>query len=93
MRASSDKAKEEFARRGKIVSIEVIDVRKDDGSGRYRRVLEMIPKDIPIYRAVTKYEKNSAGSSTYLVIDGRMRFVRGLEGIAEFIDQQRKAKK
>lgn len=93
MRASSDKAKEEFDRQGKIVSVELIDVRKDDASGRYRRVLQMIPKDIPVYRAVTKYEKGSGGSSSYLVIDGKMRFVRGLEGIAEFIDEQNKSNK
>jgi len=93
MRASSDKAKEEFDRQGKIISIEVIDLRKDDASGRYRRLLQMIPKDIPVYRAVMKYEKGSGGSSSYLVIDGNMRFVRGLEGIAEFIDERNKAKK
>ena len=92
MRARSDKGKEQFDREGKVISIELIDVRKEDVSGRYRRVLQIIPKDIPVYRAVTKYENGSGGSSSYLVIDGRMRFVPGLEGMAEIIDRQNKSK-
>lgn len=93
MRASLDKAKAEFDRQGEVKSIELIDVRKQDVSGRYRRVLQLIPKDIPVYRAVVRYENGSGGSSSYLVIEGKMRFVRGLEGLAELIDQQKASAK
>jgi hypothetical protein len=92
MRASMHKAKEESDRRGAVKSIELIDVRKEDVSGRYQRVLQVISKDIPVYRAVVRYEKGTAGSSSYLVVDGRMRLVRGLEEMPRFIEEQKKGK-
>lgn len=90
--AINDKAKEEIDRMGKIVSVKLIDIRKDDDFGRYTRVLETIPKDVPVYRAVLQFEKSTGGSSCYVVIDGRMRYVRGLDGMVKFIDEQKKAK-
>ena len=92
MRTNTDKMKDEFDRSGTIKSVEVIDVRKQR-SPPYERVLQLIPKNVPVYRAAITYENRSAGSGSYVVIDGRMRMVRGLEGIPEIIDREKGAKK
>lgn len=91
MRERMDKGREEFDRKGEIRSVELIDVRKNDVSGRYQRVLQLIPKDIPVYRAVVTYEKGSGGSSSYLVLDDRMWIVRGLEVAPKLIDGDKPA--
>jgi hypothetical protein len=92
MRSSTDKGKEQLDRQGDIKSVEVIDLRKSDSLGRFTRVLEVIPKDIPVYRAVIKFENATGGMSSYLVVDGRMRFVQGLETLPDLIDREKKAK-
>jgi hypothetical protein len=92
MRSRTAKMKMESERQGNIKSIEVIDVRKDDASGSYKRVLEMIPKDIPVYRAVIKHEKGTIGASAYVVIDGHMRLIRSLDKLPTLIDDLKKAK-
>lgn len=92
MRAGSQQAKAEFDRQGTLTSLKLVDIRKEDPAGLYRRMLQMIPEEIPVFRAIATYENGSGGSGCYIVIDGRMRFVRGLESIAEFIDEQKKSK-
>jgi hypothetical protein len=92
MRANTDKMKNEFDRTGTISSIEIIDQRQRL-LPNFERVLQIIPKTIPVYRAVVKHENLSTGSSTYLVINGRMRMVRGLEGLTELIDREKGVKK
>ncbi len=79
MRKNTDRLKAELDRGGDVKSIKLTDVRKSDASGRYRLVLSMIPKGGPVYTAVMKREKGTAGSSTYLLVDGRMRWVPGLD--------------
>jgi len=65
--------------------IEPIDVRQKDDSGRYEQVLGTIPKDIPVFRIVTRSNASAAGSSSYLLINDRWVFIRGLEGIPKVI--------
>lgn len=94
MKDNVGKAKEQLDRQGKIVSIELVDVRTDDVSGRrFRLVLQMIPADIPVYRAITKYEKASGGSASYMVVDGKMRWMPGFENMPELIEAQKNPKK
>ncbi len=92
MRQNTARFKEEFDRTGKIRAIELINVREMDVSGRYRKVLKVIPKEIPVYRAIATYDKGGGGSSSYLVVDGKFRFVRGLEAMYEHILKQKEKK-
>jgi hypothetical protein len=85
MRGNTARLKKELDEQGQIKKVQLIDVRKKDISGRYRQVLTMIPKDIPVYRAVIDAEKRTSGSSSYLLVDGVMRWFPGLESIARSI--------
>ena len=91
MRASTDRLKEQFERSGPIKSIEAIDVRAGN-SPALERVLKMLPKDVPIYRAAITYEKSSVGTSAYVVIDGKMRLIRGLESFPDIIEREKASK-
>ncbi len=75
---------------GRVLSIEVIDVRREDSSGRFRAVLAMIPRDVPVYRAITRRERGTAGSSSYLFVNGRWIWIRGLEAIPRALAAPRK---
>lgn len=88
--AHSEKAKEEADSMGKIVSVQVFDLRKEESFGKYDRMLDVIPKDIPIYRAEMQLANGTGDGRFYLVIDGKMRFVRGLDGMVQYIDAQKK---
>lgn len=78
--------------RDEWIKIEAIDVRKNDPSGRYQKVLQIIPKDIPVFRVIRKGKKHSAGTSTYLYINGRWIFLQGLEAIPMLIARQKTGK-
>lgn len=77
------KMKQEITQKGAIKKIELIDVRKDDASGRYKQILAVIPADIPVYRAIITTDKGAAGSSSYVIINNQVRFVRGLDSKLE----------
>jgi len=70
--------------------IEAVDVRKRDEAGIYKNVLAIIPKDIPVFRAIRRSQKRSSSSSSYLFIKGRWIHVRGLEMIPNIILHSRK---
>jgi antitoxin component YwqK of YwqJK toxin-antitoxin module len=91
MRASTAQLKKELDVKGEVKAVKLVDVRKEGGAGRYRQVLTMIPKDIPVYRAVVESEKRTSGSSTYLLVDGKMRWFPGIEGIARSIARLKEA--
>lgn len=84
----------EFAKRahleavqaGKIQAVQLIDVRINDDSKRYQKVLPLLPKDIGVYRAIIKRDTREGGSSSYVLIGDDVRFVRGLEEMAEIKD-------
>ena len=90
--AQSDRAKQEADHMGKIVSVEAVDIRQEEGFGKYDRMLEVIPQNIPVYRAKIQFAKSTGGASFYVVIDGHMKFVRGLDGMVKYIDEQKKNK-
>lgn len=93
MEKDTDGLRKEMARHGEIRKIRLIDVRSDTSTKRYQRILDMIPKTIPVYRAVIHYSKGSAGTGTFLLIDGRFKVIRGLEAIPEMIEMAEKQKK
>jgi hypothetical protein len=69
------------------IEIETIDVRKKDGSKRFVDVLKMLPRDIPVFRVVERSKKGTAaGSSSYLYVNDRWIFLRGLDMIPEVIE-------
>ena len=74
----------------KWTEIEAIDVRKRDKLGIYKNVLAIIPKDIPVFRAIRRSKKRSSSSSSYLFIKGRWIHVRGLEMIPNIILHSKK---
>ena len=78
--------------RDEWVKITAIDVRKNDSSGRYEKVLQIIPKDIPVFRVIRKGRKTSAGSSSYLYINGRWIHLQGLEMIPILISRLKNVK-
>ncbi|WP_395747587.1 hypothetical protein [Prosthecobacter sp.] len=87
MKMNIDKVAEELAR-DEWIDIKVIDVRKDDPTGRYEKVLQVIPKDIPVCRIIkTGKRGGSAGSGSYLFVKGRWIFLQGLEAIPDFLNQ------
>ena len=81
-----DEVADELTRR-EWTKIKTIDVRKSDVSKRYEKVLKIIPKNIPVFRVIKESKQGSAGSSSYLFINGRWIHIQGLEEIPEIIDQ------
>lgn len=74
----------------KWTEIEAIDVRERDEAGTYKSVLAIIPKDIPVFRAIRRSEKRSSSSSSYLFIEGRWIHLQGLEKIPSIILHSKK---
>ncbi|MDB2686052.1 hypothetical protein N9Y42_02470 [Mariniblastus sp.] len=75
LRKNSGLVKAQIEKRGAITKIDVINLRDTEAEN-----FEMLPASVPLFRAKTLHEDgNSAGSSTYLVIDGDVIMIRGLE--------------
>lgn len=91
--AHSEMAKEESDSMGKVVSVKAIDLRQEDSFGKYDRMFDVIPQDIPVYRAEMRLANGSGEGKFYLVIDGKMRVVRGLDGMVQYIDAQKQGKR
>ena len=66
-------------------AIETIDVRQKDDSGAYADVLDMIPKDTPVFKIIKRSRESTFGSSSYVFINGRWMHIRGLERTPEAI--------
>jgi hypothetical protein len=93
MRKSTDQVKKDFDRNGAVKSVELVDMRKHADAQRFESLLKKIPTDVPVYRAVVTYEHASARVGAFVIVDNRMRFVREIESIAEFIDQTKSGAK
>ncbi len=90
MRKNTARFKKEFDGKGKIQKVELINVRKNDSSGRYAELIKAIPIEIPLYRAVVRYKAGAGGCSTYVVINGRAMHINGLEGMHKEIVRRKK---
>jgi hypothetical protein len=87
MKSESAGMRAELLKHGAYQSVTLIDVRKEDTTGRYAETFQVIPKTIPVYRGLVKYEKGTGGMSSFLVIHGEMVFVQGIEGMVEHLSQ------
>lgn len=80
---------EELARQreayGVIRSVKTIDFRTDDSSRRHEKVLKIIPKNVPVHRVVIAFKKRTAGSSTYIYLNGRWIHFQGFTDIPEVL--------
>jgi hypothetical protein len=85
LRDNSDRIKEEFDKQGDIESVELIDQRI-----KSKQQLKLIPKEVPVYRAVVKTASGGGGSGSYVILEGRMVWVKSLESIPEMVKQLEK---
>ncbi|HTT84842.1 MAG TPA: hypothetical protein VMF67_15305, partial [Rhizomicrobium sp.] len=80
----------EVTRKGAIKRIVKHDVRAEkDPSTGYKRVLAMIPRDIPIYTIDVFKEQASGGTGAFLLVNGRWIFFKGIEAMPEIIEKAR----
>jgi hypothetical protein len=84
-----DRFAREVTRGGAIEKVKAIDVRKDKdrASGSYKRLLPMIPRDVPVFELVVRRAKVSSGGGTYLHRNGRWFWIKDLEAFQKFLDQ------
>jgi hypothetical protein len=84
-----DKIAKEFTRRGEIKQVKVIDVRKDKdrASGEYKRLLAIIPMDVPIFDVIIERTNGSSGGGTYLHLKGRWFWIKDLGAVPDFLDK------
>ena len=92
---SVDMVAKEITRRGEVEKIEATDVRKDkdDSEGRYKRVLAMIPKDVPVFKLLVRKKNSSSGSPPFVYVNKRWILMRGLDDIPQDIDDLEKKQK
>lgn len=67
------------------VEIDLIDVRRQSGS-RYGKVLAMLPKNVPIYRARFEHAGDSSSAGSYLKVKDRWCWFEGIESVPDFLD-------
>ena len=79
----------ELQKGGAVTGVKAINIRKDPEAETYKEVLAMIPKDIPAFDYVVTKEKGSSGGGTYLYVQNRWIFLRGLSGIPKFLKRQK----
>jgi hypothetical protein len=75
---------------GAVRQIETVDVRERKNPA-FDRVLAMLPPDVPVYLVVTRREKATAGSGSYLYVRGRWVWIRGLQGVPDYLDKNRRS--
>ena len=81
MRQNSDEVKKELGRNGEIAGIYVTDLRESEAER-----FAMIPAEIPVFSVAIRFKNgNGTGSSTYLVFDGDVIMIRGLERMPRYL--------
>lgn len=95
MRQHIDELQKAMVQLGAVKKVKVEDVRADENESRmYAAVFKLIPTDVPVYTAHITYEKGSACSDTYLIVNGKLRVIHGLEAVPRAIKRlQERAKK
>jgi len=92
MRKETVEFKKELEPMGDIKEIELINARDEGEALKYAELLKIIPKEIPVYRAVITDQKGAGGSSSYLVVDGKFRWFRGIEAAPEVLADKKAGK-
>jgi hypothetical protein len=87
--ANLDKIVADFERRGKVEKVIAYDIRADEAkeAGYYRRLLKIIPDNIPLFRIREITDKGGGSSETYLLVNGRWIWIRELYTVAEYLDK------
>jgi len=85
--ATKDQLATERDRLGPLLEVEVINVREEDVSGGHEKVLKLVAAEIPVYRAVTRHEKITGGSSSYIFVNDHWIYFQGFSSIPELLPQ------
>ena len=84
----------EATRDGKIEKINKHDLRADKKpTTRNKRVLAMIPSNIPVYRLDIHQEKGAGGMGDFLFVNGRWIFFKDIDVVPELLDKAKEALK
>lgn len=82
-----DKVAEEEARPGAIKSIKCGDLRQGPGADSYKKVLTMIPKDVPVVDIYVHGEKGGGGTDALVYVNGRWIFIRNLNVYPDILEK------
>jgi hypothetical protein len=89
MEKNVSKVAKELRKGGRVTEVKTINIRTGREAESYKDVLEMIPKEIPAFDYSIKKEDGASGGGTYLYVQERWIFLRGLEGIPKFLKKQK----
>jgi hypothetical protein len=82
-----DEIAKQEASSGEIKEVFPIDMRGKDGRSSYKRVLSILPKDVPVFEAGIKYEKGGSRTGAIVFVNGRWIPILDLEKIPDLIDK------
>ena len=85
-RTRLEHAQRRAIRSGGVVGASLVDIRSDAITAfDYTEVLTMIPADIPAYVVMFDRERGVHGVGVFLLLNGRVRYISGLERFPAFI--------
>ncbi len=80
MLTMTERTKESTLAMGALLDVKVRNCREQDSEVQgYDEVLKMIPADVPVYNAAIQFEQGVVVAGTYLVVDNKVHWLRGLE--------------
>ena len=86
MEKNADKVAQEMLAKGGLQAVELKDLREKEGA---RRALELLPKGVPAYDYVTRYERGSSGGGSYVHVRGRWVLIRNLASLPEMLEKMK----
>ena len=88
MLAANEKIKEELTKGGKVKSIKLVSIKEKHPDSKFLKRIKF-----PAYSAIITYEKTTAGQSTYFLVDGKLKWLNGLESMDRGLEQLKKMQK
>jgi hypothetical protein len=86
-----DQVVNELTRHGAVDKIKLTDARSKAKERTFKRLLAMIPKDVPIYDYAIEFKNGDrAGGGSYLYVNKHWVFISDAESIPEFLDRSNK---
>ena len=87
---NADKIADEVTKGGELKAIEAIDIRKiKDRTPGYKRLLEIIPKDVAIFDIRVTRAERSSGGGTYLYLHERWIWINDLDTFPEMMEKMK----